>query len=80
LVPKFIKSNNQAILPAIQSNPLSRAQSVNHPQQSTSTAVVPQQKTSTGAKPNTIVRIFVDGKPVALTTEQQLDHLETEVT
>lgn len=69
IVPKFIKSNNQAILPAIQSNPLSRAQSVNHPQQSTSTAVVPQQKTSTGAKPNTIVRIFVDGKPVALTTD-----------
>jgi hypothetical protein len=69
IIPKFIKSNNQAILPAIQSNPLSRAQSVNHPQQSTSTAVVPQQKTSTGAKPNTIVRIFVDGKPVALTTD-----------
>lgn len=69
IIPKFIKSNNQAILPAIQSNPLSRAQGVNHPQQSTSTAVVPQQKTSTGAKPNTIVRIFVDGKPVALTTD-----------
>jgi hypothetical protein len=69
IIPKFIKSKNQAILPAIQSNPLSRAQSVNHPQQSTSTAVVPQQKTSTGAKPNTIVRIFVDGKPVALTTD-----------
>ncbi|VDI41524.1 histone-lysine N-methyltransferase MLL1 [Mytilus galloprovincialis] len=36
--------------------------------QSTLPLVLPQQKQG-GAKPNTIVRIFVDGKPVALTTD-----------
>ncbi|XP_052063462.1 uncharacterized protein LOC127703085 isoform X2 [Mytilus californianus] len=36
--------------------------------QSTLPLALPQQKQG-GAKPNTIVRIFVDGKPVALTTD-----------